>query len=282
MTGWGQALFKNNGEQVSVTVKCVNARFLELKIRGLDLSPELEISIKKLVGEYISRGNVSLLIQGNMNAISNSFEFDQSKFEDIEAALLRIQREYGRHLEMNDIISSSDLLKSKNPAELKSELLIPAVEKALIEFNAMRSNEGKNLEKDFLTRLQLIQNHLFNLLKISDIIAEQKKERFESKVKEISGLVEIDQNRISQEIAILIEKSDFTEETVRCQSHCEQIFGFLKESHPVGKKINFILQELMREINTIGSKSFNSEISNIVIELKSEIEKIREQVQNIE
>ncbi len=282
MTGWGQSVFDNNGEQISVTVRCVNARFLELKIRGYDLNPEVEISIRNLVIEFISRGHISITVQHSLKEKNYTFEFDQTKFEELEAVLLRIQREYGRHLEMKDIISSSDLMRSKNPAELNSEVLIPAIEKALIDFNAMRSTEGKNLEKDFITRLHLIHNYLSNLEELSDTIAEQKKERFENKVKEISGLVELDQNRISQEIAILIEKSDFTEETVRCQSHCEQINGFLKDSKPVGKKINFILQEFMRELNTIGSKSFNSEISSIVIELKSEIEKMREQVQNIE
>ena len=159
--------------------------------------------------------------------------------------------------------------------------MFKGVTDAVKQVDSMRKEEGAVIGNDIKNRTGLILKSLHKLEKLSGDFVYEQNNKYREKIKSLLNDIKVDEDRLAQEIAINVDRYDFTEEIVRSISHCEQLTSFLKINDPVGKKLNFILQELSREVNTIGSKSPSSEVSQMVVELKSEIEKIREQVQNI-
>tara|TARA_Y100000590_G_scaffold108762_1_gene123780 strand:- start:407 stop:946 length:540 start_codon:yes stop_codon:yes gene_type:complete len=175
----------------------------------------------------------------------------------------------------NDIISFVD-------ADIDEvERLKEAVDSALKQLNDMRSIEGKQIYKDLMSRIRIIKKNLTSIKNSSDKMPKKKKKDLSDKIKSIIDKDAIDQNRLMQEVAYLIERSDITEEIVRVKIHLDSFIEYLKYDEPVGKRLNFLIQEINREINTIGSKSPIHDVTIKIVEIKNEIEKIREQVQNI-
>ena len=159
--------------------------------------------------------------------------------------------------------------------------LLNAVDNALKQLNRMRLAEGKKINKDLLSRIRAIKKDIGSVKKLSSKMPKKKGEELKGKIKSITDQGKIDSNRLMQELAYLLERSDITEEIVRVDIHLEAFIDYLKYDEPVGKRLSFLIQELNREVNTIGSKSPMHEVTGMIVEVKNEIEKIREQVQNI-
>ena len=267
MTGYGRGLTGKGAIKVSVLIKAVNGRFLDVKIRGIDLDPSDDKKIRDVISEKLVRGTIHLNLEIESGGQSQTLSFNKDRFEAVETILLQIQKDYGRHLDMGDIMNANDLFTHVDADSPGSDHLIEAVTNACDEVIQMRQSEGLKLKTDFEKRLSTLEH----------ILVEVEKEL----PKELLDGTAVDESRMAQEIAMLAEKADVTEETVRLKSHFQQFKTLLEVNGSAGKKLNFLLQEMSREINTIGSKSSSELIVNHVITLKDEAEKMREQIQNI-
>jgi len=282
LTGFGNVEINNDSNQINIIIRTVNSRFLDIKIRGIDLNPKLEMNIRKDIQKYLQRGNVQIQINPrNGTKKSKDLKFNRERYEQIEGIIHTIQKDYGRNLQLTDIISFSDLTAGSDSVEINDSILLEGVSDAIKQVNDMRNEEGKLISVDIKNRINLIRLALKDIESSSTKFVKEQNTKYRDKINSLLNDIKVDEDRLAQEIAITVDRFDFTEEIVRATSHCEQFISFLDVEEPVGKKLNFILQELSREVNTIGSKSPSTEVSQIVVELKSEIEKIREQVQNI-
>lgn len=281
MTGYGRSTAVKKSTQVTLRIRSVNSRFLDLKVRGIELDPELDMKIRETVTHKLKRGSIHLHIDAGNSSNNESLVFNRSRFETIEKSLLHIQKEYGRHIDMSDIISLKDIFTENNAGTMDTSIVLTALDKALKQTQEMRVKEGEKLQKDMMERCAVLEDILHKLEIGMRDSAHERKVSYSEKLQELIGATQLDENRLMQELAILAERADVTEEIVRSRSHIEQFQSFLHSEEPVGKRLNFLLQEMSREVNTIGSKNANSNITGFVIELKSEVEKLREQVQNV-
>ena len=281
MTGYGRGTAGKGINKITSFVKVVNGRYLDIKIRGIEIEPSDYNEIRNLLVEKIVRGTVQVTIEVENKNNLETLSFNKDRFEAIENILIEVQKKYGRHLEMSDIINSNDLFYYSEPQSLDSKLLINSVTKACDEVNSMRKKEGGKLKSDLDGRLNIL---IKLLLKLEKQIPEETKKRakkYRVRVGELAQDISIDESRIIQEIAILAEKADITEEVVRLKSHFDQFKSIIAKTEPVGKQLNFLIQEISREMNTIGSKTSSNDLINTIIIMKDELEKIREQTQNI-
>tara|TARA_B100001540_G_scaffold96561_1_gene86971 strand:- start:1697 stop:2557 length:861 start_codon:yes stop_codon:yes gene_type:complete len=281
MTGYGRGTAGKGINKITSLVKVVNGRYLDIKIRGIEIEPSDYNEIRNLLVEKLVRGTVQVTIEVENKNNLETLSFNKDRFEAIEGILIEVQKKYGRHLEMSDIINSNDLFYYSEPQSLDSKLLINSVTKACDEVNSMRKKEGGKLKSDLDDRLNIL---IKLLLKLEKQIPEETKKRakkYRVRVGELAQDISIDESRIIQEIAILAEKADITEEVVRLKSHFDQFKSIIAKTEPVGKQLNFLIQEISREMNTIGSKTSSNDLINTIIIMKDELEKIREQTQNI-
>ena len=281
MTGYGRGTAGKGINKITSFVKVVNGRYLDIKIRGIEIEPSDYNEIRNLLVEKLVRGTVQVTIEVENKNNLETLSFNKDRFEAIEGILIEVQKKYGRHLEMSDIINSNDLFYYSEPQSLDSKLLINSVTKACDEVNSMRKKEGGKLKSDLDGRLNIL---IKLLLKLEKQIPEETKKRakkYRVRVGELAQDISIDESRIIQEIAILAEKADITEEVVRLKSHFDQFKSIIAKTEPVGKQLNFLIQEISREMNTIGSKTSSNDLINTIIIMKDELEKIREQTQNI-
>ena len=281
MTGYGRGTAGKGINKITSFVKVVNGRYLDIKFRGIEIEPSDYNEIRNLLVEKLVRGTVQVTIEVENKNNLETLSFNKDRFEAIEGILIEVQKKYGRHLEMSDIINSNDLFYYSEPQSLDSKLLINSVTKACDEVNSMRKKEGGKLKSDLDDRLNVL---IKLLLKLEKQIPEETKKRakkYRVRVRELAQDISIDESRIIQEIAILAEKADITEEVVRLKSHFDQFKSIIAKTEPVGKQLNFLIQEISREMNTIGSKTSSNDLINTIIIMKDELEKIREQTQNI-
>ncbi|MAV70179.1 MAG: hypothetical protein CMG04_05345 [Candidatus Marinimicrobia bacterium] len=281
MTGFGRGSFSGESLEFDIEIKSLNSKFFELKIRGFSLSGIEEIKLRKFLKEKIIRGSVNLAIKVNGEEDQDDFVFNKKKVDAIQNILNDIHIHYGQRLGLGDIISSNDLIKSKISNINLSKFLFSVLEKAIKELDEMRIKEGKLIYKDIFKRIKKSKNMLGNISKISEKYSSEKQEILSNKVQNLINGSKIDENRLIQELAYYVEKSDITEEIVRCKSHFNQLESYLKLDNAVGKRIIFIIQEILREVNTIGSKSHQIELIKQAVEIKDQLEKIREQSHNI-
>tara|TARA_S200000501_G_scaffold235021_1_gene220449 strand:+ start:598 stop:1458 length:861 start_codon:yes stop_codon:yes gene_type:complete len=281
MTGFGRGSFSDESLEFDIEIKSLNSKFFELKIRGYSLSGLEEIKLRKFLKEKIIRGSVSLAIKVNGEEDQDDFVFNKKRVDAIQNILNNIHIHYGQRLGLGDIISSNDLIKSKMPNINLSKFLFSVLEKAIKELDEMRINEGKLIYKDIFDRIKKSKNMLENISQISEKYSSEKQEILYNKIQNLINGSKIDENRLIQELAYYVEKSDITEEIIRCKSHFNQLESYLKLDDAVGKRIIFIIQEILREVNTIGSKSHQIELIKQAVEIKDQLEKIREQSHNI-
>ena len=281
MTGFGRASHGKSQSKIDVEIRTVNSRYLEIKFRGVLLDPNVEQEIKKIIEKSVQRGNVHVRIELSKNLNSQKINFNKERFETIQEILKNIHVLYGQRLNLSDIISTQDLLKVDEEENLNNNSIIQAVKSALNQLYEMREEEGKQIHNDILNRINILKAKLDNTDNISSKYKSEKQDSLKAKVSELIDNEQIDEARLIQEVAYYCEKSDITEEIVRCKSHFNQLVNYIEFEEPVGKRINFLIQEIGREINTIGSKSPQTDVTLDVVEMKSEIEKIREQAQNI-
>ena len=288
MTGYGSAKGLVDGLEISVELKSVNNRYLDASVRLPRSFLFAEEMIKSRVQSHISRGKVDVFVSVDSSQAGDmAVKVNEGLLKGYLDAIGHIAEEYGLP---NDLTAQSlsrfpDVLtveKRELDAEAISAGMGEIVERALQDFDAMRLREGEKLRDDVLTRLETIRSLVETVeAKAPETVADYRR-RLEQKMAEVLGSTGIDENRILAEAAIFADHIAVDEETVRLRSHMSQLRSMINGNSPTGRKIDFLIQEFNREANTIGSKCQNSQIAHVVVDLKSEIEKIREQIQNIE
>ena len=282
ITGFGRALIDTDAGQLSVSIRSVNSRYLDVKIRGLNLSPEVEKTIRNLMTKSLIRGTIQISFElGNNGNPSKNMTFNKDRFEALDNILKTIAKTYDRDLNMSDLMHVSDLIVDGKNELLDPDKIIDVTKEALNQVLDMRQTEGFQIQKDLIQRLNILKLELTELEKMNVSFANERKEKLESRLQKLLGNHEIDEARLAQEVALLAERADVTEETVRLKSHYGQIDKILTDESVIGKRFIFLLQEITREVNTVGSKNGSIDVVNKVIAMKDELEKMREQVQNI-
>lgn len=290
MTGFGRAETAAGGRNLTAEVKSLNHRNLELMVRLSAPLSLLEGEVRKRVGAVVSRGRVEVSLQletdpgtgmtGVLRANLPLIERYAGEVEKIRETLRLEDR-----LTLGMVLGFRDAMIYEEPALREEELQSAAMEvlgRALDALVAMRKREGEALYQDLLGRIRSVLKWVGEIRVRVPLVQEEFQRKFTDRVRELMGEMPLDMTRISQEIAILTEKSDVSEELVRLESHGVQFLEMIEDREPVGRKLDFLLQEMHREINTIGSKSGDVEIARAVIEIKGELAKLREQVQNVE
>ncbi|MAO86566.1 MAG: YicC family protein [Candidatus Marinimicrobia bacterium] len=281
MTGFGRGAVDKGDQAVQVIVRTYNARFLETKIRGIALIPEIEAAVREKINKSLIRGTVHVSIEKNQVSNKDNLSFNRQRFEAVENILYEIQKEYGRSLDMSSLISFEDLFLKGDNNELKEKTIMDALNIALDQVQTMRDKEGQAIHNDTLARLVSLTDQLNSIGTLSKELVTDQKEKLQKRVSKLMDNVAIDEQRFAQEVTMLADRADISEELVRIRSHIDQFKALLELEEPTGKRLSFLLQELSREINTVGSKSGTGAIINIVVDFKNQLEKIREQVQNV-
>jgi uncharacterized protein (TIGR00255 family) len=287
MTGFGRAEIEEDNIRFSVEINTVNNRFLDYQMRLPKSLSQLENEIKLLLGSKFSRGKIMVTVNQEQEQADGSIVLDESRADAYFRIyqLLKERYDLKGDLDMHDFASLPDIVKvEKKEEDLEQtwNILKKALVKAADAAVAMRLVEGGNLVRDMLSRVKGIRKVTGEIEQLSGQNVKLYQTRLRDRITELLQGVDVDEERIAVEVALWADKSDITEECVRLKSHLEQFESSLTEGGPVGKRLNFILQELNRESNTIGDKSAFYEISRRVITVKEEIERLREQIQNIE
>lgn len=288
MTGYGKAYYRSRKQTIGVELSSVNNRFFECGIRLPRELSGLEPNVKELIGKKIQRGkvNVNVAYEDYGSGI-NKLVFNKTLAKEIYTNLLTLKKTHklSGEIDINHFLNFPEIFRVQKINNIEDKiwpLLKKAVSLALSELISMRKKEGANLKKDISARLKKLLTSINKVERLSFAGRLDHRDRLLKKLDDLLIKKKIDDIRLEEEIAYIVEKSDITEECVRFKSHIKQFQSTLKQTGSVGKKINFILQELNRESNTIGSKAANTEIAHITVEMKEEIEKVREQIQNIE
>lgn len=288
MTGYGRSQQTLDGREILVEIKSVNHRYFEFSARTPRAYGYLEEKLKSFLQGKVSRGKIEMSVTiYNIEGKDALIEVNSSIAKGYVDAL----RKANESLELKDDITLSNLIrlpdifnviKNTEDEEVIWNDVKIAAEEALNNFVSMRETEGLKMREDVEQRLDYIEKLVGKVEERSPMVTEAYRERLYNKLAEILNDKKIDDQRILTEAAIFSEKTAVDEETVRLKSHINQFRNLLEINEPVGRKLDFLIQEFNRESNTIGSKAQDVEITRIVVELKSEIEKIREQIQNIE
>jgi len=288
MTGYGQGSSRSEAWVINVQARSVNHRFCEVAVRLPRQYAGLEEKVRRSVQEGIARGRVEISVTVEPGeAKKKSLIVDRPLAQAYVNALqdLAASLSLPAAVDISLLARFPDVLTLSEPEEdleaLWSEMS-GAIATALAALRQMRENEGAALSQDIAHRTAKIGQIIKTIEERSGLVVEEARERLKTRLAELLGNVELDENRLLMEIAILADKSNITEELIRLQSHLEQLGRTLREGKEVGRKLDFLLQEINREVNTIGSKSSDYTIAAAVVETKSELEKIREQVQNLE
>lgn len=288
MTGYGSAKGQAGDLQISVEVKSVNNRYLDASVRMPRSFLFAEDAVKSAIGRHISRGKVDMFINVDSSAADDmSVKVNEALLKGYIDAINLISGKFGLENDLTAVSAGRfpDILsveKKDLDAEEISAGLVFVAEEALRDFDAMREREGEKLCTDVLSKLETISSLVTVVEEESPRTVEAYRNRLREKISEVLSSAGVDENRILAEAAIYADRVAVDEETVRLRSHMSQLRSMLAGGSPIGRKIDFLIQEFNREANTIGSKCQNSDIAHVVVELKSEIEKIREQIQNIE
>lgn len=288
MTGYGSAKGQTGGLEITVELKSVNNRYLDTSVRLPRSFLFAEDAVKSAVQAHISRGKVDVFVSIDTSLADDmTVKVNEPLLKGYIEAIRHISEEYSL---ANDLTALSvsrfpDVLsveKKDLDAEAISAALCEVTERALCDFDAMRLREGEKLRDDVLSRLETIDALVSTVECESPKTVAEYRSRLEQKMAEVLGTAGIDESRILAEAALFADHIAVDEETVRLRSHMAQLRTMINGNSPTGRKIDFLIQEFNREANTIGSKCQNSDIAHVVVDLKSEIEKIREQIQNIE
>ena len=288
MTGFGRGEAAIANKSFTVEIKSVNNKYLDLTIKMPKIINPLEARIRDYIKKYITRGKVDVYINFRSLGMDNKkLLLDEDLAKSYADAMYRIKDicSIDDRISLSLISKFPDVVTIESNDEDEEELwliLETALKTALINISQMRTKEGQNLREDMQMRLDLIKETVEMIEEKSPIIVIEYKEKLQNRIKELADGVTLDEQRLVQEVAIMSDKINVTEEIVRLYSHIDQMTMALNEKEAVGKKLNFIVQEMNRESNTINSKANDLSIINDILLVKCEIEKIKEQIQNIE
>lgn len=289
MTGFGLGKAQSNHSQIEVSIRAVNGRFFEPRFHLPREYFPFEFELKKMLEKYFERGTIDVFISRKVKPGANLFDVTVNKelarkyFEALKtiAKDLKIRGQY--HVEtmarMPDVIKLEEVV---DLSTVERKTLLQAMLKACQSADKERKREGKSLKTDLEEILDQLEKEVKEINEVREEANQNLLNRFEQKIKSRLTGVDIDSARLSQEVVIQIEKSDINEELTRLKEHIKNYRHLLSASEPIGKKLDFYTQELLREINTIGSKASVSKLTQIVVQAKTYIERMREQVQNIE
>lgn len=288
MTGFGRSKTTQDGLEILVEIRSVNHRYFEYSSRIARPFQFLDEKIKQLCKQKITRGKIEVGVSvedNSENAVT--LELNEAYANAYIKALENLSKKYKlkNDLKLSTLARNSDLFtvkKAEADEEVLTELVCRTVNAALDNFNSMRAAEGEKLVADVTSRANLILEMVASVEERSPKTVNEYRERLENKIKELLGDANIDEQRLLTETAIFADKIAVAEETVRLKSHISALLSLFETGGDIGKKLDFIVQEMNRETNTIGSKAQDIEIGKTVVDMKSEIEKIREQIQNIE
>ena len=281
MTGYGTSSIKLPSSNLNLELKSLNSRNLDIRFSGLSLGAELEEKIRLILSNRLQRGSIKVFIDFNKDTKDKSVFFDEDNFKSIVQLLVKIEKKYNQKLDLNNLVNINDLFKSKDIEITDDKKTVRAFKKALDQLDKNRISEGKQIQKDLIKRLRFIKKDVQDMKKLTLSLKNKRKKEISDKIRFYIEQDSIDDNRLMQEVAYIIERSDITEEIVRVNIHIDSFLEYLKSKEPVGKRLGFLTQEINREVNTIGSKSPLPIVTGKVVEIKNELEKIREQLQNI-
>jgi TIGR00255 family protein len=288
MTGFGRGNIDQDGRSFTVEIKSVNHRYCDLNIKMPKSLLSLEDRVRKTIQEKVSRGKVDVFItQNNYEKQGTKVVLDEKLADSYVECLNKIKARY----DIKENISLSLISRFPDVVNLKQEeedveslwqILSLPLKDAVNLLVDMRTKEGLKLEKNILSKCDYIKSLLDKIEEKSPLIVKEYKEKLTERLRELLGECQVDESRIAIEVALFADKSSIDEEVVRLNSHLVQLRETFHLNESVGRKLDFIVQEMNREVNTIGSKANNLEVTNSVLNIKNEIEKIREQIQNIE
>lgn len=285
MTGFGAASAPLGSAQVTVELRSVNHKHQDLRLR---LPPELidhSSYFEQQARSQLGRGRYDLSVRLSGAAVT-SLELDAPRLRSAFSALAKLRDELapGTTLDLSSLLAVPDIYRSVGPdASTVHVALREALTQAALQLDEMRVQEGQHLKDELQGRLDLCERKVLQIVELSCGSSERHRARLSARLKAlISGTSGINPERLEQEVALAADRNDITEELVRLKSHIAQLGALLLSDAPAGRRLDFLLQEVGREVNTIGSKCQDSEIAHLVIDLKSEVERLREQVQNVE
>lgn len=289
MTGFGIGEFKDQYYNLSVECKTINHKYLDINPRIPRKLSFLEDKLRFLIKDHLGRGRVDIFVKfETVTSVGSQLVYDAELAKQYYHILKNIKSDFGLEEPISpvDIAKFPDVVKiteAEDDEEILWNMLSDAANKALENLCNMRIIEGKKLEKDILARADLLERSVCDLEKYTDTIEKEYKDKLYARISELLDDPKVvDEYRLAQEVAIYADKSNITEEIVRFKSHINQLRDTVTADESVGRKMDFLIQEMNREVNTMGSKSSDVSIANLVINMKAELEKIRERVQNIE
>lgn len=287
MTGYGRAKLSKDDREYQIEIKSVNHRYLDISVRIPKQLSYLEETIKKEIAKKVKRGKIDVFVTFENNSLEGKeikINTELAKAYIDELKKLAEKENILSDIQVTEISKYPDVLniQSSQDDEKITEEVLETITIATDNLVQMRETEGNKISEDLLKRLNIINKKVEEIAKLSTGLIEEYVVKLEERIKEILKNQEIDKTRLAQEVVIYADKCSIEEEVTRLNSHISQFKNLLNSDEAIGKKLDFIIQEMNRETNTIGSKANNLEITNGVIDIKTEIENIREQVQNIE
>jgi uncharacterized protein (TIGR00255 family) len=287
MTGFGAARGASGAEELDVEIRSVNHKFCEVKVRAPRELGALEVEVARIVKDRLARGGIEVSLRRSGGSSGLAPRIDVPLAESYARAFRELQARLGvpGALALADVIGAEGVVRLEERSvdlDAAREAMRRAVGAALDALVEMRAREGEALARDLAGRLALLERSVARVEALAPQSVEHHRARLAERVQELTRGVPLDPGRLEQEVALLADRTDVTEELTRLRSHVAQVRGLLDLGEPAGRKLDFLVQEMHREVNTIGSKSQSAEIAALVVVTKAEIERMREQVQNVE
>jgi len=288
MTAYGSAESLKDSLEFIVEIRSGNYRYREIVLRLPQSLQPFEEKVRSVVSSTVKRGRIEIYIQIKDNG-NKGLKLELNR--PLVKAYIQVFKELNEELECEQRVDASFFSQLKDIIIAKQDSidlenvwpdLEDVINKAMRSMESMRINEGRALEKDFLERLNRITRYIDEIRSRTTVIVESYRDKLRQKINKLIEPIEINEDRIIQEVALLADKSDITEELIRVESHLDQFRNFINKDDVIGRRLDFLLQEINREVNTMGSKAADSLVSQLAVEIKAELEKLREQIQNVE
>lgn len=289
MTGFGRGEATENGFNATVELKTLNSKFLDVSMRLPQQLQHKELELKEVFQKSIKRGKLNVNVNfSEKDNVDSRFEIDFDKVKSYTKILNKVREAAGisKLLTIKDITNFSDIFISKEESEqaveVKWKLVLKATEIAILKLMQMRLHEGEQLKNDLITRVSNIQASVAQILILTEGRSDEVRKKLKERIRQLIEEENIDKERLELEVVLLADKMDITEETVRLEAHLKFFLEAIEQPEPAGRRLNFLTQEINRELNTIGSKANDSKIAHHVVRAKEMLEQIREQIQNVE
>jgi len=285
MTGYGKAEGIISGRKITIQIKSLNSKQTDITVKVPSLFKDQELSFRKQLSSSLQRGKIEMYLSYESAEAASSYKIDEDKFKAYHAQLLRISSDL--KLDESEFLSSilrlPEVIKTKEEEvdENDTDAFLALLNEAIKAINEFRAAEGKVLEDDLRMNIRSIEGYLEDALKYESDRTETVRTRLLGNIEELNQKDKLDKDRFEQELIYYMEKYDISEEKVRLQAHCDYFQKTMNEAEGQGKKLGFISQEIGREINTLGSKANHAEMQKSVVQMKEQLEKIKEQVLNV-